>query len=162
MSSTRQAGRPSKAEETDIKLTLWPYFVDGCKTAITAEDTEIPINTVKRHFRIWSAKIFKNEEKEFFRTCKIAKERTLLKIDERLKNLENLSDKLEQKLGDIDWNLSPKYAPAQDRYAALQVKIAKLELEKYNLESLPTADMRLKVDLTEITKEKNPGGHNNA
>lgn len=158
MSNRHQAGRPSKAEELDIKTTLWPYFKDGSKSVDVAVDTEININTIKRYFRVWSTKIFKYEEKEFFRTCKIAKEEALLQIEVRLERLKKYSDTIETKLEALGWSLSPEYAWVHDKYDKLQVKIAKLELEKYNLESLPTADIRLKIDVSNTLKKQHDFG----
>lgn len=151
--SNRQAGRPSTAAQLDIKLTLWPYFKVGSKSIDVAKDTGINLNTVKRYFRMWSAKIFEYEEKEFFRACKIAKEEALLKIEARIEKLERQSDKLEEKLQAVDWSISPEYEWVHGQYEKLQVRIVKLESEKYNLESTPTADIRLKTDVNNILKK---------
>lgn len=132
LSSKRKAGRPSRAEELEIKLTLWPYFMDGWKAIDAAEDTGIHVNTVKRYFRIWSAKIFKNEEKEFFRACKTAKENALLKLEKRLRKLETHSDRIENKLELIDWSFSPEYDSLHSIYDKLQTQIAKWN-QKYTI-----------------------------
>lgn len=151
--SNRQAGRPSKAEQLEIQKVLWSYFTEGSKPLDVAKDTGINLNTVKRYFRIWSAEIFKYEEKEFFRKCKTAKIEALLQIEIRLEKLKTRSDTMEKKLEAVDWSLAPKYAWAHDKYDQLQVRIAKLELEKFNLESMPTADIRLKTDVNNILKK---------
>jgi hypothetical protein len=137
-----------------MRQKLWPYFVDGAKSAQAAFETGIHINTVRRDFRIWDKKIFQNEEKEFFRACKIAKISALLEIDVRLEKLKKYSDKLEEKLEQSDWSTSLKYAWVHERYERVQTKIAKLELERYNLESLPTADIRFKIDIANIMEEQ--------
>lgn len=152
--SNRQAGRPSTAEQIVIKRTLWPYFKVGSKTIDVVQETGIDPNTIKKYFKIWGTKIFKLEEKEFFRACKIAKEEALLKIEIRLEKLEAHSDKLEAKLEAVNWSISPEYEWVHNQYEKLQVRIAKLEAEKYNLESTPTADIRLKIDVNQILKKQ--------
>lgn len=151
--SNRQAGRPSTAEQLVIKRTLWPYFEVGSKTIDVFKETGIDPNTIKKYFKIWGTKIFKLEEEEFFRACKLAKEEALLKIEIRLEKLEAHSDKLEAKLEAVDWSISPEYAWVHMQYERLQVRIVKLESEKYNLESMPTADIRLKTDVNRILKK---------
>lgn len=152
--SNRHAGRPSTAEQLVIKRTLWPYFKVGAKTIDVFNETGIDPNTIKKYFRIWSAKIFKLDEEAFFRACKIAKEEALLKIETRIEKLDTQSDKLEEKLQAVDWSISPEYEWVHGQYEKLQVRIAKLEAEKYNLESTPTADIRLKIDLNQILKKQ--------
>ena len=151
--SNRQAGRPSTAEQIVIKRTLWPYFKVGSKTIDVFKETGIDPNTIKKYFRIWGTKIFKLEEEEFFRACKIAKEEALLKIEARIAKLETQSDKLEEKLQAVGWSISPEYEWVQGQYERLQGRIVKLETEKYNLESTPTADIRLKMDVNSILKK---------
>ena len=152
--SSRQAGRPSTAEQLVIKRTLWPYFKVGAKTIDVFKETGIDPNTIKKYFRIWGAKIFKLDEEEFFRACKLAKEEALLKIEIRIEKLEAHSDKLEAKLEDVGWSVSPEYEWIHMQYERLQVRIVKLEAEKYSLESMPTADIRLKIDVNNTLKKQ--------
>lgn len=148
------AGRPSKAEQLDKRIRLFPYFEDKIKPKQAAKATGINVKTVREYFAILAEIVYKNQEKEFLERSRLAKERALLKISIRIEKLEKHSDKLEEKLNNVKWSLSPEYIQAQEKYDKIQIAIAKLELEKCNLECSPTADTKLKIDTNNLVKEE--------
>lgn len=152
------AGRPSKAAQLDKRMRLFPYFEDKIKPKQAAKATGINVKTVREYFAILAEIVYKNQEKEFLERSRLAKERASLKITKRIDNLEKHSDKLEEKLNDVKWSLSPEYIPAHEKYDKIQIAIAKLELEKCNLECSPTADTKLTIDKNNLLKEDSDPG----
>jgi len=156
--NTGHAGRPSKAEQLEKRIRLFPYFEEKITPKQAAKETGINIKTVRAYFAVLAEIVYKNQEKEFLERSRLAKERTLLEISMRIDKLEKHSDELEDKLNNVKWSLSPEYIPAHEKYDKIQVAIAKLELEKCNLECSPTADTKLKIDTNNLVKEESDQG----
>lgn len=162
LSNPGHAGRPSKVEQLDKKIQLFSYFEKRIKPKQAAKETGIDVKTVRDYFDALSEIVYKNQEKGFLERSRLAKERALLKIAIRIEKLEKHSDELEEKLNAVKWSLSPEYIPVHEKYDKIQVAIAKLELEKCNLECSPTADTKLKIDTNNLLKgESDPGGPTN-
>jgi len=158
LSNSGHAGRPSKAEQLDKRMRLFPYFEEKIKPKQAAKATGINVKTVRDYFAILAEVVYKNQEKEFLERSRLAKERTLLKIAIRIDKLEKHSDELEEKLNNVEWSVSPEYIPTHEKYDKIQVAIAKLELEKCNLECSPTADTKLNIDKNNLLKgDSDPG-----
>lgn len=156
------AGRPSKAEQLEKRIRLFPYFEKRIKPKQAAKETGIDVKTVRDYFNALTEIVYKNQVKEFLERSRLAKERALLKIAIRIDKLEKHSDELEEQLNNVKWSLSPEYIQAQEKYDKIQVAIAKLEIEKCNLECSPTADTKLELDTNNLSKgESDQGGPTN-
>ena len=162
MDNPRQAGRPSKVEQLDLKLQLLSCFAKRFKPGQAAREVGVNPKTARRYYKELHDTIIENKEEEFFRQCRISQTEVIIKIDIRIENLKKQEEIFETKINSLGQNLSPENQWIYDGYRKIQQSIAKLELEKHNLRSSPTADLTLRTETNKILKKQDQGGSDNA
>lgn len=154
MFSSRQAGRPSKEDQLDIKIKLLTCFTKRYTITRAAKEVGVNRKTAARYRKYMHSKIIENKEDEFFERCRIAKEFAILKISIRIEKLEEQSKIFETKINSLGQDLSPENQWLYVEYRKIQESIAKLEKEIQNLECSPTADLILTKDVNDVIKKR--------
>ena len=163
MDNPRQAGRPSKVEQLDMKLQLLSCFAKRLKPGQAAREVGVNPKTARRYYKELHDTIIENKEEEFFRQCRISQTEAIIEIDIRIEKLKKQEEIFEIKINSLEQNLSPENQWIYAGYRKIQESIAKLELEKHNLKSSPTADLTLRKEANDILKKQSdPGGPSNA
>ena len=97
VAATHDRGRPTKAEEMQIEITLRPFFARSYSATFTAHKTGYDIKTVLRHFENFKKEILAAVTQDFIERSKETKEQYLATCDEmlysdyeELKHIENI------------------------------------------------------------------------
>jgi len=97
---TFSRGRPSNAQELQIKRKLYDYFTKFYSASLTAKQTGHDVKTVKKYFKKFKDELMQNEAIDFRQRFHEAKERYLLAIDEIQYSLYQDRDEIEQQIID--------------------------------------------------------------
>jgi hypothetical protein len=87
LASTHDRGRPSKAEELEIKRTLQPYFAKSHSATFASQKTGYNIKTVTKYYSKFKQEILESETPDFIQRCMEEKEKTLYAYDTLIDSL---------------------------------------------------------------------------
>jgi len=143
---TFSRGRPSNAQELQIKRKLQDCFTKFYSTSLTAEQTGHDVKTVKKYFKKFKDDLMQNEAIDFRQRFHEAKERNILALDEILYSLYHDRDKIEQQIIDAKNTNDPNLVDKLYRTKLKFVKeIKNTVVEKMNLISIAMPDDYAKV-----------------
>jgi len=97
---TFSRGRPSNAQELQIKRKLRDCFTKFYSTSFTVKHTGHDVKTVKKYFKKFKDELMQNEAIDFPQRFSEAKERNILALDEILHSLYHDKDDIEQQIID--------------------------------------------------------------
>jgi len=153
-------GRPNKAEQLQIERKLRPYFERMSTISLTARETRINVNTVKKYYKTWRNEIISIEHPDFMERSKITISNANIALDKQLSELYNLQAILEKQIKhSIKQNNGiPHLENGTYKTSILLVeKISDLILKKTNLTTTPTADVILSKEINEYLIENGIG-----
>jgi len=93
-------GRPSNAQELQIKRKLRDCFTKFYSTSFTAKQTGHDVKTVKKYFKKFKDELMQNEAIDFRQRFHEAKERHILALDEIQYSLYHDRDEIEKQIID--------------------------------------------------------------
>ena len=136
-------GRPNKAEQLHIELTLRSYFERMLSVSFTSKETKINPNTVKKYYKVFSDEIKLSKYPDFIENSKHSIQNCALAIDNQLSNLYTLQDKLGMQINSEIKQHGKIPTTLYKISITLTKNISDLLFKKTDLIISPTADITL-------------------
>ncbi len=149
-------GRPSKAKQLQIERKLRPCFEKMLTVSLTARETGVNVNTVKKYYKIWYNEIMSTEHPNFIKRSKITISNANVALDNQLSKLYKLQAILEKQIKHgIEQNKGIPHLENNIYKTSILFaeKISDLILKKTNLTTTPTADVTLSNEIKEYLIE---------
>ena len=149
-------GRPSKAKQLQIERKLRPCFEKMLTISLTARETGVNPNTVKKYYKMWHNEITSTEHPNFIKRSKIIISNANIALDNQLLKYYKLQEILEKQIKyTIKQNNGIPYLENNIYKTSILLveKISDLILKKTNLTSTPTADVTLSNEIKEYLIE---------
>ncbi len=152
-------GRPSKAEELEIRSDLKPCFDNSFSVEFAHCKTKYNLKTIKNYYRKFYDEIIETKDEDFIKQSKIEIEQTALAIEDQISKLRDSQTNLEKQISDSF--LKNNKVPEEDiklykEFRNYAKEIIAATLMKTSLRNSPTADITLKKLIQELLRENAP------
>ncbi|MEO9276690.1 MAG: hypothetical protein ABI340_02760 [Nitrososphaera sp.] len=145
-----QKGRPSKKTQIQIINDIRSYFEKSFSATFTSSKTGYDIKTVCKYFNEWSEQIVKNEDEDFIKRQREAKELSVLNYDRIIFEEYILLDDINKEIKKIqkDGKPVPKHL-ISTKFLILR-EISNMTQSKFGLIVTPTMDWNLNEVLEKL------------
>lgn len=147
-------GHPTESEAKTIRTQCEKAFNDGLGVLSAAEELNLNKNTVSSYYTEFREKLFDKMDKDFVLEQKTAKQMSIKKLEDRIKEVKNI-----KKL--IIENIKLDEPTIYDKLLKCEEIGASLEQARYSLEMTPTIDISIDKIIEESREEIEELSNNN-